>query len=104
MILDYGHDNISHMMDWGSNGWIYMILGGIFFLLIVVILLYLLSRGFRQNTLTNTLNYEAYGNPKISSVKENGEKSNETTYFCPSCGVNLDGRTSKFCPICGSKI
>lgn len=104
MILDYGHEEINHMMDWGSNGWIYIILGGIGFLLFIIILLFFLFRDHRQKNLTNSLNYEENDNLKISSVKENEERSNETAYFCPTCGAKLDGRTTKFCPICGSKI
>ncbi len=103
MILDYYHDDVNHMMDWGSNGWIYMILGGILFLLIVVILIYFLSRSTRQYDFTNTLNHEASDNSKITSVKENEEELNEIAYFCPTCGEKLDGRTSKYCPFCGSK-
>ena len=104
MILNFGYDDMPHMMDWGPNGWIFVILGGTIILLVVVILLYFLFRGQHRNNLADPLKYEGYDTPKMSAAKENGEKSSETAYFCPNCGVQLEEKTSKFCPICGSKL
>ncbi len=113
MMLDYGHDG---MMDWGSNGWFYMILGVSLFVIIAVILLYLLSRRTRQDNLTDISHQEAYNNEKsnkietrnlqrITSDKGIEEKlKSENAYFCPNCGEKLDERTQKYCPFCGSEI
>ncbi|MFX0008744.1 MAG: zinc-ribbon domain-containing protein [Candidatus Hermodarchaeota archaeon] len=104
MILNFSYGDMPHMMDWGPNAWIYLILGGAVILFVIVILLYFLFRSQHQSNLADPSKYEGDDTSQISAARENGKSSNETAYFCPNCGVQLEERSSKFCPICGSKL
>jgi len=103
MILDYGHDDINHMMDWGLNGGFFMILGVGIFIAIVVILLYVLSRRPRQHTLTD-ISHQEVNNNKDSDKGIEEKLNSENNYFCPNCGEKFDNRTLKYCPSCGSEM
>ena len=104
MIFDYGHDDMIGMMDWGLNGWA-MVLSGFFFLLIIIVLFYFLTRSNRQETHETYLNDEYSKKLKYqgnATTLANTEMRFDEAYFCPNCGKQLDGRTTKFCPFCGS--
>ncbi|MFW9971362.1 MAG: zinc-ribbon domain-containing protein [Candidatus Odinarchaeota archaeon] len=102
MSLDY----MNHMIDWSPNGWLFLVLGGLIFLLFIIILLYGLSRRTKGESykVQESNKMETQESYKAGSIKINGESFDGEVSYCPTCGEKLDERTVKFCPLCGSKI
>jgi len=107
MILDHMDgqmgDPSNHMMDWGPNTWLYMILGFLVFLLIVIVLIYILNRGGqhvveKQPSLQPQDNKDFKGKDRAKDYKQ---KENQ---FCFYCGATLDDIGLKFCPKCGNEL
>ena len=93
-MLDMGAD----MMDWGENMWDFLLIGGIFLILVVIILIYFLNRKPlhistpSQTTVAKTMS----GVKKVNKIIE------ETSTFCPGCGTKLKKSGLEYCPQCGS--
>ncbi|MFX1358461.1 MAG: hypothetical protein ACFFA8_14410 [Promethearchaeota archaeon] len=114
MILDYSHDYMNQMMDWGSNGWIILVLGGAIFLLFIIILLYFLSRGRNhQENFPNNKQDIIYNKNELLNipnsyssrpVKDNVKSDYDAVNYCPACGEKINGTEVKFCPFCGARI
>jgi len=105
MILDEMHEEGQHMMDWGTWGfinWILMIIGWIVFFLIVIVLLYFLSRETRQIVVHDIKQVQTKKN--LEYTNNTAENIRKKAYFCPNCGEKLDKRTQKYCKRCGSEI
>ena len=101
MIFDY----MNHMMDWNPNGWIFLVLGGAFFLVFIIVLLYILTHDTKNkfyeiNELKDNEIKESF---KHESIETDGEPSRDRLNFCPMCGERLEDAAT-FCPFCGSKI
>ena len=95
-------DTSNHMMDWGPNAWLYMILGFLVFLLIVI-LIYILNRGGqhlveKQPSLQPQHNKDFKGKDRVADYKQ------KEIQFCFYCGATLDDIGLKFCPKCGNEL
>ena len=96
-------DATSHMMDWGPNTWLYMILGFVVFLLIVIVLVYILNRGGqhlveKQPSIQIQPNRDFKGKDRVEDYKQ------KKTPFCSYCGATLEDISLKFCPKCGNEL
>ena len=106
-----------NMMDWGwvSNMWFYMILGMGIVLLIVIILIFRLTRRNHQDDssqprsrgnhhIEEKIKPQAQINQRSVSSGAVEDINQKITFFCHICGEKLDDRTLKICPYCGSEI
>ncbi|MFX0007481.1 MAG: zinc ribbon domain-containing protein [Promethearchaeota archaeon] len=95
------HDDFTHMMDIGVEGWIFMIICAIAVILLIIVFVYLYNHystfSKSNNRLKNNIANNDTENPYISETKT---KAN----FCPNCGKKLIDQDVIFCPYCGERI
>lgn len=88
-----------HMMEWGSDVWLFVIVIGIIsFLLIVVILLYTMRKGINKLESTKSSDQQII-QTELSSIQHINEIK-----FCPECGAKFETMDIAFCPTCGHKV
>lgn len=106
-----------NMMDWGwvSNMWFYMILGMGIVLLIVIILIFKLTRRNHQDNssqvrsggnhhIKEKIRTQAQINQRSGSHGAAEDINQKIPLFCHICGEKLEDRALKICPYCGSEI
>lgn len=106
-----------NMMDWGwaSNMWFYMILGmGIVLLIVIILIFRLTRRNHRDDSRQVRSQADHHIEEKIKTQAQINQNSvspgavedinQKITFFCHICGEKLDDRTLKYCPYCGSEI
>ncbi|MHA2006708.1 MAG: zinc ribbon domain-containing protein [Promethearchaeota archaeon] len=98
LLLDGYHEDMDHMMSWFGQNYFLIIGGFVVFILIVVVLLYMLSRSTNRNEMLTKSNH---ANEEISTINETVEIQGT---FCPKCGTKLEEQNMNYCPSCGSKI
>ncbi|KKM13670.1 hypothetical protein LCGC14_1713870 [marine sediment metagenome] len=93
-----------NMMDWSwvSNMWPFMILGMGIVILIVIILIFKLTRRNHRNE--EKIKTRTQINRRSVSPGAVEDINQKTPFFCHICGEKLDDRTLKICPYCGSEI
>ncbi len=92
-------DDMFHMMEWGSDVWLFVIVIGIIsFLFIVLILLYIVRK--ERNKLEST---KSSDQQIIQTELSNIQHLNEIK-FCPECGANFETTDLTYCPACGHKV
>ncbi|MFX1574094.1 MAG: hypothetical protein ACFFB0_15225 [Promethearchaeota archaeon] len=97
-------DGIDHrMMEWmfsGDFNWLFIIGGAFIFFILIIIIVYALTREKHQppeeieSKLTINQNLGLYNN--VNGIKD------DILNFCPNCGEKIDRSDLKFCPNCGS--
>ncbi len=100
-VIDSHMKNDMGMMDWGQYMWIYMLLGGIIFLILVIILLRLLNRNSSQSKESSILVNSVAQKLKVD---KNIEIKQPIMFSCPNCKEDLNDRTLKYCPFCGTQL
>ncbi|MFW9968649.1 MAG: zinc ribbon domain-containing protein [Candidatus Odinarchaeota archaeon] len=94
------HDDLSHMMDIGVEGWIIMILCAVAVILLIIAFVYLYNHYSRlsksNNRLKNNISINDTTNPYVS-------ETNTRANFCPNCGKKLIDQDVIFCPYCGER-
>jgi len=92
-------DDMFHMMEWGSDVWLFVIVIGIIsFFLIALILLYIVRK--ERNKLESTKSSDQQIKlTELSSIQHLNEIK-----FCPECGANFETTDLTYCPACGHKV
>ena len=92
-------DDMFHMMEWGSDVWLFVIVIGIIsFLFIVLILLYFMRNGTNKLVSTKSSDQQII-QTELSSIQHLNEIK-----FCPECGANFETMDLTYCPACGHKV
>lgn len=101
MLFDSNHSDIMGMMDWGPNFWIILIFGVVAFFLIVIILLYMLTKGSNQS---RNKEISTVRMPKNLAKNIQSKKFRAKGEFCPNCGQKIRDKSITYCSFCGIKI
>ncbi len=92
-------DDMFHMMEWGSDVWLFVIVIGIIsFLFIVLILLYFMRNGTNKLESTKSSDQQII-QTELSSIQHLNEIK-----FCPECGANFETTDLTYCPACGHTV
>ncbi len=97
----YMKNDMDNMMDWGQYMWICMVLGGLLFLILLMILLRLLNR---NSTRSQVSSIQLNNVSQKSIVGKTEDNKQPMMFSCPNCKEVLSDRTLKYCTNCGIQL